>query len=206
MAKIESEGFRMLIRKAEVRRQTRETEIRVQLQVDGTGEYALDTGVPFLEHMLALTAKFSGFDLQIRARGDLDVDDHHTVEDVGICLGEALVKALGDKAGIGRFGHAIVPMDDALALVAVDLSGRGYLAFDVPMPSPQVGRFDTELVEEFLRALAYNGRFNLHVRLLAGANTHHIIEAVFKGLGVALGSAARINAQRGVPSTKGVIN
>ncbi|ACA60127.1 Imidazoleglycerol-phosphate dehydratase [Candidatus Desulforudis audaxviator MP104C] len=196
----------MLIRKAEVRRQTRETEIRVQLQVDGTGEYALDTGVPFLEHMLALTAKFSGFDLQIRARGDLDVDDHHTVEDVGICLGEALVKALGDKAGIGRFGHAIVPMDDALALVAVDLSGRGYLAFDVPMPSPQVGRFDTELVEEFLRALAYNGRFNLHVRLLAGANTHHIIEAVFKGLGVALGSAARINAQRGVPSTKGVIN
>ncbi|WP_166485245.1 imidazoleglycerol-phosphate dehydratase HisB [Candidatus Desulforudis audaxviator] len=194
------------MRKAEVRRQTRETEIRVQLQVDGTGEYALDTGVPFLEHMLALTAKFSGFDLQIRARGDLDVDDHHTVEDVGICLGEALVKALGDKAGIGRFGHAIVPMDDALALVAVDLSGRGYLAFDVPMPSPQVGRFDTELVEEFLRALAYNGRFNLHVRLLAGANTHHIIEAVFKGLGVALGSAARINAQRGVPSTKGVIN
>jgi len=196
----------MLIRKAEVRRQTRETEIRVQLQVDGTGEYAFDTGVPFLEHMLALTAKFGGFDLQIRARGDLDVDDHHTVEDIGICLGEALVKALGDKAGIGRFGYAAVPMDDALALVAVDLSGRGYLAFDVPMPSPQVGRFDTELVEEFLRALAYNGRFNLHVRLLAGTNTHHIIEAVFKGLGVALGAAARISTEHGIPSTKGVIN
>lgn len=196
----------MTIRRAEIRRQTGETEIDVRLQVDGTGECALDTGVPFFEHMLALMAKFSRFDLNIRARGDLDVDDHHTVEDVGICLGEALARALGDKAGIRRFSHAIVPMDDVLMLVAVDLSGRGYLAFDVPMPATRVGRFDTELVAEFLRALAHNGRFNLHVRMLAGTNTHHIIEAIFKGLGVALGQAVGIGDQGGVPSTKGVIN
>jgi imidazoleglycerol-phosphate dehydratase len=196
----------MTIRRVEIRRQTGETEIDVRLQVDGTGECALDTGVPFFEHMLTLMAKFSRFDLNIRARGDLDVDDHHTVEDVGICLGEALARALGDKAGIRRFSHAIVPMDDVLMLVAVDLSGRGYLAFDVPMPAARVGRFDTELVAEFLRALAYNGRFNLHVRMLAGTNTHHVIEAVFKGLGVALGQAVGIGGQGEIPSTKGVIN
>ncbi len=195
-----------MIRKAEVGRRTGETEVRVRLQLDGSGEYALDTGVPFLEHMLAFVAKFGRFDLHVHARGDLEVDAHHTVEDVGICLGEALARALGDKSGIRRFGHAIVPMDEALALVAVDLSGRGYLAFEASLPAARVGRFDTELVEEFLRALAHNGRFNLHVRVLAGSNTHHIIEAIFKGLGVALGQAVGVNAYPGVPSTKGVIN
>jgi imidazoleglycerol-phosphate dehydratase len=195
-----------MIRKAEISRQTGETEIRVRLQLDGTGEYVLDTGLPFFEHMLALLAKFGQFDLNVRARGDLEVDAHHTVEDVGICLGEALARALGDKAGIRRFGHAIVPMDEALVLVVVDLSGRAYLAFEASLPAARVGRFDTELVEEFLRALAYNGRFNLHVRVLAGSNTHHIIEAIFKGLGIALGQAVGSNAYRGIPSTKGVIN
>lgn len=196
----------MIIRKAEIKRQTGETEVSVQLRLDGTGEYVLNTGVPFFEHMLALLSKFSQFDLNIRARGDLDVDDHHTIEDVGICLGEALVRALGDKAGISRFGHAIVPMDDALVLVAVDLSGRGYLCFEAPLPATRVGQFDTELVEEFLRAVAVNGRFNLHVRLFAGRNTHHIVEAVFKALGVALSQAVSVDSQRGIPSTKGVIN
>jgi len=195
-----------MIRKAEISRQTGETDVRVSLRLDGAGEYTLDTGIPFFEHMLALLAKFGQFDLDVHARGDLEVDAHHTVEDVGICLGEALARALGEKEGIRRFGHAVIPMDEALALVAVDLSGRGYLAFEASLPAPRVGRFDTELVVEFLRALAHNGRFNLHVRMLAGSNTHHMIEAIFKGLGVALGQAVGVNAYQGVPSTKGVIN
>lgn len=194
------------MRQSEVARRTGETDITVTLAVDGAGECEADIGVPFLEHMLALMAKFANFDLKVKGRGDLHVDAHHTVEDVGICLGEAFVEALGDKRGINRFGHAIVPMDEALALVAVDLSGRGYLAFEAEMPAPRVGDFDTELVPEFLRALAVNGRFNLHVRLLAGRNTHHIIEAVFKGLGRALYEAVRIEGMKGIPSTKGVIN
>ncbi|MEW6726258.1 MAG: imidazoleglycerol-phosphate dehydratase HisB [Bacillota bacterium] len=194
------------MRRGEVHRQTGETDIRVEVMIDGNGGYELQTGIPFFEHMLALLAKFSSFDLKIKARGDLQVDAHHTVEDVGICLGEALAKALGNKAGIRRFGHAVVPMDESLVMVALDLSGRGYLAFEVGIPASKVGDFDTELVEEFLRALAHNGRFNLHVRRLAGGNSHHIIEAVFKGLGLALGDAVAIDAGRGIPSTKGVIN
>jgi len=194
------------MRKAEISRRTGETNIQVRLQLDGNGEYILDTGIPFFEHMLALLAKFGQFDLGVQARGDLEVDAHHTVEDVGICLGEALVQALGDKAGIRRYGHAIVPMDEVLVLVAVDLSGRAYLAYEADLPAARVGQFDTELVEEFLRALAHNGRFNLHVHLLVGGNTHHIVEAIFKGLGLALGQAVSSNVYQGVPSTKGVIN
>lgn len=194
------------MRKAEIQRTTGETDIRLVLDVDGTGECRMETGVPFLEHMLALTAKFSGFDLAVSAQGDLDVDNHHTVEDIGICLGEALVEALGDKAGINRFGHSFVPMDDALALVAVDLSGRGYLAFEGELPAERLGTFETELVPEFLRALAVNGRFNLHVRIMAGRNTHHMVEAVFKALGRALGDAVAVRPGKGIPSTKGVIN
>ncbi|MBO8127717.1 MAG: imidazoleglycerol-phosphate dehydratase HisB [Peptococcaceae bacterium] len=194
------------MRKGEYERQTKETDVRVVLVIEGNGAYNIQTGVPFFEHMLAMLAKFSGMDLNIYARGDLEVDAHHTVEDVGICLGEALNQALGDKSGIRRFAHAVVPMDDALVMVAVDLSGRGYLAYDVEMPAPTVGTFDTELVSEFMRALAVYGRFNLHVRLLAGHNTHHIIEACFKALGRALGDAMRVTAAGGIPSTKGVIN
>lgn len=194
------------MRKAEIQRTTGETDIRLVLDVDGIGECRTETGVPFLEHMLALTAKFSGFDLAVSARGDLEVDNHHTVEDIGICLGEALVEALGDKTGINRFGHSFVPMDDALVLVAVDLSGRGYLAFDGELPAERLGTFETELVPEFLRALAINGRFNLHVRILAGRNTHHMVEAVFKALGRALGDAVAVRPGKGIPSTKGVIN
>jgi len=194
------------LRRGEAHRQTGETNIQVEVIVDGNGGYELETDIPFFEHMLALLAKFSSFDLKIKAQGDLHVDAHHTVEDIGICLGEALAKALGNKAGIRRFGHAIVPMDESLVMVALDLSGRGYLAFEAEIPAPKVGDFDTELVEEFLRALAHNGRFNLHVRKLAGGNSHHIIEAVFKGLGLALGDAATSGAGRGIPSTKGVIN
>jgi imidazoleglycerol-phosphate dehydratase len=156
--------------------------------------------------MLTLMAKFSGFDLTVDAQGDLDVDAHHTVEDIGICLGETLVRALGNKEDIRRFGHALIPMDESLVLVAVDLSGRGYLAFDGQLPMERLGNFETELVPEFLQALAMNGRFNLHVRVLAGRNTHHIIEAIFKGLGRALGDAVALNQGKGIPSTKGVIN
>lgn len=194
------------MRRSEISRRTKETDITVEMDIDGNGVCDIDIGVPFFEHVLSAMVKFGNLNLKVKGRGDLHVDAHHTVEDVGICLGEALVKALGDKSGITRFAHAIVPMDDALALVAVDLSGRGYLAFDVPMPSPRVGDFDTELVAEFMRALAINGRFNLHIRLLAGQNTHHIIEGIFKGLGRALCEACRVDSEKGIPSTKGVIN
>lgn len=193
-------------RMAEIQRQTAETEIRVRLDLDGTGSYRVDTGVGFMDHMLCLWARHGAFDLELTARGDLNVDGHHTVEDAGICLGRALKEALGDKQGIVRYGHALIPMDEALVLVAVDLSGRSYVAFDVSLPAARVGDFDTELVEEFLRALASNGDFTLHVRLLAGRNTHHIIEAIFKALGRALRTAVALDPRgHGVPSTKGVL-
>ncbi|OAT83663.1 imidazoleglycerol-phosphate dehydratase HisB [Desulfotomaculum copahuensis] len=194
-------------RTAEIERQTGETEIRLRLNLDGDGVYQVDTGVGFLDHMLSLWARHGLFDLKLSAAGDLHVDAHHTVEDTGICLGEAIKQALGGKAGINRYGQALLPMDEALVLAAVDLSGRGRLSFDVPLPSPRVGDFDTELVEEFLQALTAHGEFTLHVRLLAGHNTHHIIEAVFKALGRALRQAAAVDARRPgqVPSTKGVL-
>ncbi|MEW6276812.1 MAG: imidazoleglycerol-phosphate dehydratase HisB, partial [Bacillota bacterium] len=167
-------------RTGEISRRTAETGINLRLNIDGAGNYQVNTGLGFFDHMLALFARHGTFDLELTAKGDLNVDAHHTVEDIGICLGRALKAALGDKAGIARFGHALVPMDESLAMVAVDISGRGYLAFAARFPAAKVGGFDTELVEEFLRALAVNGEFTLHVRLLAGRNSHHICEAIFK--------------------------
>ncbi|KUK83009.1 MAG: Imidazoleglycerol-phosphate dehydratase [Pelotomaculum thermopropionicum] len=192
-------------RESYVTRKTKETEINVTLDLDGEGIYWIHTGMPFFDHMVQLLAKHSDINLELTARGDLAVDGHHTVEDAGICLGQAIKKSLGDKTGINRFGHAVVPMDDALALAAVDLGGRGFLAFDAPMPSSRVGDFDTELVEEFLRAVAINGELNLHVRLLAGKNTHHIIEAVFKALACSLKEAFAKGEREGIPSTKGTL-
>jgi imidazoleglycerol-phosphate dehydratase len=194
------------MRQARVQRQTKETEIELTLDLDGQGEHEVDTSVPFLDHMLTHVAVHGLFDLTVKAQGDTDVDDHHTVEDVGIALGQALNEALGDKAGLTRYGSQIVPMDEALALVAVDISGRGLLVFEVELPQAKVGHFDTELVEEFLRALAYNAGLTLHVRMLNGRNTHHVIEAIFKGLGRALRQAVGVDARRtGVPSTKGIL-
>jgi len=194
------------LRKSQINRETKETAITVSINLDGSGKAAIATGVPFLDHMLELLAAHSKVDLDIKASGDLAVDGHHTVEDVGIGLGLALKEALGDKKGIERYGHILLPMDESLVAVALDFSGRGLLVFDVPMPSARVGEFDTELVEEFLRAMAVNGLITLHVRLLTGKNTHHIIEAVFKGLGRALRSAVVVgDPAGGVPSTKGVL-
>ncbi|MCG9967823.1 imidazoleglycerol-phosphate dehydratase HisB [Pelotomaculum terephthalicicum JT] len=193
------------LRKGTVSRKTGETEINLTVDLDGTGAFRIQTGLPFFEHMLQLFAKHASFDLEIAAQGDLAVDGHHTVEDAGICLGRAIKEALGGKQGIKRYGSAIIPMDEALALVAVDLSGRGFLAFDAPMPAQRVGDFETELVEEFLRAVAMNGEFNLHVRLLAGKNTHHIIESIFKALGHSLREAVAASGMSGIPTTKGVL-
>jgi len=193
-------------RTCEIRRKTRETDIRLSLNLDGEGKWELDTGVPFMDHMLSHLAAHSLFDLQIVCRGDTEIDDHHSVEDIGIVLGQALAEAIGDKAGLARYGDQLMPMDEALVLVALDFSGRSLLVYDAPLPAPRVGRFDTELVPEFLRALAQHAGLTLHVELLHGANTHHIIEAIFKGLGRALGEAvARDPRREGVPSTKGVL-
>ncbi len=191
-------------RKSKTTRTTTETDINVKLNLDGKGSYILETGVPFLDHMLALWARHGMFDLDIAAQGDTGIDDHHTVEDIGICLGQAVAQALGDKSGIKRYGTAFAPMDEALAMVVVDISGRAFLSFDVPMPAEKVGDFDTELVEEFLRALANHADITLHVRLLQGKNTHHVIEAVFKGLGRAMKEAVTIDERiEGILSTKG---
>lgn len=191
-------------RKSEIVRTTTETDIKLTLNLDGQGSYQLDTGVPFLDHMLALWARHGMFDLSIEAQGDIEIDDHHTVEDIGICLGRAIAEACGNKAGIRRYGTSFVPMDEALAMVVADLSGRAFLAYDVPMLASRVGDFDTELVEEFMRALANQAGITLHVRLMAGKNTHHIIEAVFKALGRALREAVSIDARiEGIMSTKG---
>jgi len=193
-------------RRSKIHRATNETDITVDLCLDGTGKSQIITGVPFLDHMLDLFTRHGGFDMELAATGDLTVDAHHTVEDIGICIGQAVNDALGTKSGIRRYGHVLMPMDDALLLLAVDISGRGYLAYQVPMPACKVGDFDTELVEEFLRAFAQNAALTLHVQLMAGKNTHHIIEAVFKGLGRAMQAAVEIiNPGGDIPSTKGVL-
>jgi len=191
-------------RSSRVERCTKETNISVTLNLDGTGQADVQTGIGFFDHMLTLWAKHGLFDLQLKADGDLYIDGHHTVEDTGIVLGKALAQAVGDKAGIRRYGTAFVPMDEALAQVSVDISGRPFLHYDVVTAVERVGTFDTELTEEFLRALADNAGLTLHVMLLHGKNGHHIIEAVFKALGRALDEATRKDERIvGVMSTKG---
>lgn len=191
-------------REARVQRTTSETDIQVHLRIDGSGESAISTGVGFFDHMLTAWARHGLFDLELTCKGDLHIDAHHTVEDVGICLGQAIADAIGDKAGIVRFGSAYVPMDEALARVVIDLSGRPYLVFGAAFGEPAVGEMPVALVEEFLRAVSDNGRFNLHVDLIRGTNDHHSIEAIFKGLGRALDAATTLSDRvRGVPSTKG---
>ncbi|MDD3654077.1 MAG: imidazoleglycerol-phosphate dehydratase HisB [Desulfotomaculaceae bacterium] len=188
-----------------ISRKTNETDINLSINLDGTGKYQIQTGLAFFDHMLRLFIRHASYDFDLVAQGDLAVDGHHTVEDVGICLGLAIKQALGNKYGIKRYGNAIIPMDEALVMAAVDLSGRGFLAFDVPMTAQKAGDFETELVEEFLRAMAINGEFTLHIRLLAGKNTHHIIEAVFKALGRSLCDATAGGIGVGIPSTKGIL-
>jgi imidazoleglycerol-phosphate dehydratase len=193
-------------RKATISRLTSETDLTVSLNLDGSGQSEVQTGVQFLDHMLTLFAKHGIFDLEVRCKGDLGVDAHHSVEDIGICLGLALEKALGDKKGIVRFAHAYFPMDEALVRVAADLSGRPFLVYHVKVEQERVGQMDSDLVEEFWKALVTHARLNLHIELLYGRNAHHIFEAVFKAAGRALCLATRTDARiQGVPSTKGVL-
>jgi imidazoleglycerol-phosphate dehydratase len=194
-------------RTAHIRRQTSETDIELELSLDGSGDAQIQTGVGFLDHMLTLLAKHGAFDLRVAAKGDLHVDQHHTVEDTGICLGQALREALGDKAGIRRYGHFTLPMDETLVTSAVDLGGRFALAFNAPLPSPKIGAFDSELLEEFWNAFAGNALCNLHVVLHYGRNSHHIAEAVFKSTARALRMAVEHDPRMtGVPSTKGTLS
>ncbi|MFP3868539.1 MAG: imidazoleglycerol-phosphate dehydratase HisB [Desulfobacteraceae bacterium] len=191
--------------KARVFRQTRETEIDLELELDGQGRVELDSGIPFLDHMLHLFAAHGFFDLKLKARGDLEVDDHHTVEDIGICLGQALQQAVQERPGIRRYGGAVVPMDEALAQVAVDLSNRSLLVYQVNF-LPGGGRFDPQLVKEFWRAVAQHAGLTLHIQVPYGENTHHIIEAIFKAAGRALDQATSPEGRlSGVPSTKGML-
>ncbi|EEA91269.1 imidazoleglycerol-phosphate dehydratase HisB [Collinsella stercoris] len=191
-------------RRAVVTRVTGETDITVELDLDGTGTCSIDTGVPFFDHMLNAFGRHGLFDLTVRATGDIEVDAHHTVEDTGIVLGQAFTQALGDKAGITRFSDVCIPMDETLVQAAVDISGRGQAYCDLPIPTERVGSFDTELAVEFFYALARDARVTLHVRELAGANSHHIIEAAFKAAGRAMRYACELDPRvNGVPSTKG---
>lgn len=195
------------MRKAEIYRKTAETEIALTLDLDGSGKSEINSGVGFLDHMLTLFARHGRFDLTLTCKGDTWVDDHHSVEDIGIALGQAFARALGDKRGITRYGSCILPMDEALILSAVDLSGRAYLGYDLRIPTPRVGTFDTELTEEFFWAFVRNAQCTLHLRKMAGKNSHHIIEGAFKSASRALRAAVRIEeAYRDeIPSTKGVL-
>ena len=195
------------MRNAKINRKTAETDISLELNIDGTGESSVDTGCGFLDHMLTLFAKHAHYDLSVKCIGDTQVDYHHTTEDVGICLGKAFFEALYDKCGIARYGDIILPMDEALILVAVDISGRDYLGYELNIPSYRVGDFDTELCEEFMRAFVRESGITLHIRQLAGTNSHHIIEGAFKALARALSKATSIDSRFSgeLPSTKGVI-
>lgn len=193
-------------RTASIERNTNETQIKLTLGIDGEGKAEIKTPVPFMNHMLDLWTKHGVFDLKLEANGDIDIDDHHTTEDIGICLGVAFKDALGDKKGIKRYGNAFVPMDETLAQVVVDLSNRPHLEFRAELPTPKVGTFDTELVHEFLWKFALESRMNLHVIVHYGTNTHHIIEAIFKALARALDEATTVDPRiKGVPSTKGML-
>ena len=195
-----------MMRRATVSRETAETKIAADLTIDGTGKSEIATGIGFFDHMLILLTKHGFFDLQLTTQGDLHVDGHHTVEDTGIALGQVLTKALGDRSGIKRYGTAFVPMDEVLAMVSLDISGRPYLVFDASIPAQKIGDFDSELTEEFLRALSVHAGLTLHVRVLSGKNSHHIVEAIFKALGRALDEATSKDERIvGVMSTKGML-
>ena len=193
-------------RTSQVKRKTTETEISLKLNIDGSGKYSINTPVPFLTHMLELFTKHGLFDLEINASGDTDIDFHHTVEDIGICLGEAFNKALGTKEKIKRYGEAKVPMDEALAQITLDISGRPHRTCNIPQIEDKVGQFDTELVAEFFQAFVNNSSITLHINMLSGKNSHHIIEAAFKAFARALDSATQLDPRvSGVPSTKGAL-
>lgn len=195
------------MRISEINRKTNETDITLILNIDGTGKSEINTGVGFFDHMLTLFASHGMFDLTVKCNGDLQVDAHHTVEDVGICLGMAFDEALGDMKGIKRYSDKIIPMDEALVLNAVDISGRSYLAFDLEVPAKKVGNFDTELVSEFFLAFVRTAKLTLHIKKLAGRNTHHIIEGCFKAFGRIMDEATLLDSRRAgvLPSTKGVL-
>ncbi|MBQ8747692.1 MAG: imidazoleglycerol-phosphate dehydratase HisB [Clostridia bacterium] len=194
-------------RTASITRKTAETDITLTLNLDGTGKADIDTGVPFLNHMLTLFASHGRFDLTVKCIGDTDVDDHHSVEDIGIALGEAIRLALGEKRGIVRYGSMILPMDESLVLCAIDLSGRGYLAYELAIPAAKIGTFDTELGKEFFLALTRTSQMTLHLRQMAGENSHHILEGAFKAFARALRAAVKIDADTAgeIPSSKGVL-
>ncbi len=194
-------------RQATLTRNTSETQIKLSLVIDGTGKSTINTGIGFFDHMLTLFSKHGLFDLNISMKGDLHIDAHHSVEDVGICLGQAFSEALGDFKGIQRYSSGLFPMDEALCQIAIDISNRPFLGFKAEFPKAKIGDFDSELVEEFFRAFTFNAKLNLHITLLAGDNLHHCAEACFKALGVALDHASRIDPRKAdqVPSTKGVL-
>ena len=191
------------MRTAQISRRTAETDIALNLNLDGMGRYEIDTGVGFFDHMLTAFARHGGFDLTVRCTGDTRVDDHHSVEDIGICLGDAFAEALGEMRGVARYGHAILPMDEALILSAADLSGRGMLCWDVDLPTEKVGTFDTELAREFWLAFTRRANCTLHIRKLAGENSHHILEGVFKSAARTMKQAVALTGSDEIPSTKG---
>jgi imidazoleglycerol-phosphate dehydratase len=193
-------------RKVEIERKTKETEVFLKLDLDGSGRHLIATGIPFFDHMLSLLAYHGSIDLSLKAKGDIGVDSHHTVEDVGICLGEGIKNALGEAKGIRRYGMAMIPMDETLGSVVLDLSMRPCLVFNMKMRRSKIGSFDLELVEEFFKALCNHGRITLHINLIYGRNSHHMVEAVFKGFGRALRGAISIDERKSqVPSTKGIL-
>ncbi len=191
-------------RTAKIHRKTKETDIAVELNLDGVGKYDIDTGVGFLDHMLTHLSKHGKIDLVVKAKGDLKTDAHHTVEDIGICMGECLIKALGDKKGIARYGHSSVPMEESIANVSIDLSGRPNCVYKVDYRTDKIGDFDVDCLEEMLRSFSNTGKFNLHINVPYGTNSHHIAEAIFKGLGQSLAEAVKI-VGTDVPSTKGIL-
>jgi imidazoleglycerol-phosphate dehydratase len=194
----------MEARTANIQRQTKETDVTVELNLDGDGKYEIDSGIGFFDHMLTHLSKHSHIDLKVKAKGDLEVDAHHTVEDIAICLGECLLEALGGKKGIARYGHSSVPMEDALANVSIDLSGRAACVYNVEYRTDKIGDFDVECLEEMLKSFSSSGKFNLHINVPYGTNSHHIAEAIFKALGKSLGMAVSI-VGTDIPSTKGIL-
>ncbi len=193
-------------RTGKISRKTKETDIEIAFAIDGKGTYDISTTIPFMDHMLALFTKHGLFDLKLKASGDIQVDDHHLVEDLGISAGQALKKSLARKKGLARYGYCQVPMDEALASVAIDISGRPYFIYKVTTRARKIKKFDVQLIEEFLRAFAFSAGINLHVQLHYGRNTHHILEAIFKALGKALDAATQIDPRiKGIPSTKGIL-